>query len=82
MSLNLSSLPRGFSWLRAAYRPSAQEVDTYAQIIADAEGVPAEIETERLYDEAELQLWAWRTVNRQRSVPSHRPRPDPSLFAT
>jgi hypothetical protein len=72
MSLSLSSLPPGFSWLRAAYRPSPQEVETYAQIIADAEGIPVESEAPRLLDEAELQLWAWRTVNRQRGVRSHR----------
>ena len=67
MSLSVSSLPPGFSWLRPAYRPSDQEVDAYAHIIANAEGYPPELCDARLHDEAELQLWIWRTETRQRA---------------
>jgi hypothetical protein len=74
MSLSHSSLPPGFSWLRATYRPSDREVDTFAHLIANAEGYPGEASAERLLDEAELQLWAWRTTIRKR--PS-RPRRNP-----
>jgi len=71
MPLSVSSLPPGFSWLRAAYRPSEKEVDAYAHIIADAEGYPPECAESRLHDEAELQLWIWRTEARKRT-PRHR----------
>jgi len=66
--MSLTSLPSGFSWLRPAYRPSEQEVDAYAHIIANAEGHPGESNALRLYREAELQLWIWRTETRQRAA--------------
>jgi hypothetical protein len=67
MSRSVSSVPPGFSWLRPAYRPSDQEVDAYAHIIANAEGYPAEASAARLHREAELQLWIWRNETRQRA---------------
>lgn len=60
-----SSLPSDFSWLRACDRPTALEVDAYTHIIAHAEGFPPASEARRLREEAELQLWIWRTENRQ-----------------
>jgi hypothetical protein len=66
MSLSLASLPPGFAWLLPAYRPSDQEVDAYAHIIANAEGYPGETSAARLHREAELQLWIWRTETKQR----------------
>ena len=60
MSLSATSLPRGFSWLRGTPRPSADEVDLYTHLIADAEGYTAESPPPRLHDEAELQLWTWQ----------------------
>jgi len=51
-------------------------------MIAHAEGVPSEFEAARLHDEAELQLWAWRTEARQRRGLSQRQPPDSSAFAT
>ena len=68
MSLSVSSLPPGFSWLRPAYRPTDQEIDAYAHVIANAEGYPNGSSSSRLHDEAELQLWIWRTENRQRPL--------------
>jgi hypothetical protein len=65
MSLTASSLPPGFSWLSPTYRPSPQEVETYVQYIADAEGDHAEPQSRRR--EAELQLWIWRSETRQRA---------------
>lgn len=67
MSLSPSSLPPGFTWLRATDRPSDQEVDTYAHYIANAEGYPTDVERSRLLEEAELQLWTWRTEMRKRA---------------
>ncbi len=85
MSLIHSSLPPGFTWLRATYRPSDQEVDTYAHYIANAEGYPTNLEQSRLLEEAELQLWTWRTEMRKRarrprrgSVPAATATPAPS----
>jgi hypothetical protein len=72
MSLSVSSLPRGFSWLRPASRPSPEEVDAYAHIIANAEGYPSEKSAARLLDEAELQLWAARSEKPRRSRAPHR----------
>jgi hypothetical protein len=66
MSLQEAKLPPGFSWLRGVERPSDQEVDTYAHLIANAEGYPPESMAERLHAEAELQLWTWRAENRTR----------------
>lgn len=67
MSLSISSLPPGFSWLRATYRPSEQEVDAYAHLIAHTEGYPSAAAGSRLLDEAELQLWIWRNEMRKRA---------------
>lgn len=67
MSLSLSSLPPDFSWLPAADRPSEREIDTYAHLIANAEGYPPPTSGSRLFDEAELQLWIWRNEKRQRA---------------
>jgi hypothetical protein len=67
MSLSSSSLPSDFSWLRPAYRPSEKEIDTYAHLIANAEGYPQPASGSRLFDEAELQLWIWRNEMRKRS---------------
>lgn len=73
MSLSPSALPPGFAWLRASDRPSDREVDTYAHYIANAEGYPTDVERSRLLEEAELQLWTWRTAMRKRA---RRPRRD------
>lgn len=62
-----SALPPEFSWLRATYRPTDQEVDTYAHLIANAEGYPNDGISSRLLEEAELQLWTWRTEMRKRA---------------
>jgi len=74
MSLMLSTLPAEFSCLRAMYRPTPQEVDVYAQLIADNEGIPTLAESSRLHDEAELQLWVWRSETRQRAATDGRAR--------
>jgi hypothetical protein len=66
MPSRISSLPPGFSWLLPACRPTRKEVDAYAHAIARAEGYPPELE-KRLHNEAELQLWIWRTENRRAS---------------
>ena len=67
MSQIVSSLPSEFSWLRATYRPSDREVDVYAHLIANAEGYPTAASNSHLLEEAELQLWAWRTEMRKRA---------------
>jgi hypothetical protein len=67
MSQSSPSLPPEFSWLRASYRPSEKEVDTYAHLIANAEGYPHPTSGSRLFDEAELQLWIWRNEMRKRA---------------
>jgi len=61
--------PPAFPWLRPAYRPTDAEVDEYAHLIANTEGYPAESNAARLYREAELQLWIWRTENGRPSPP-------------
>jgi hypothetical protein len=66
MPRSVASVPRGFSWLSPLYRPSDEEVDAYAHIIANAEGYPGETNAARLHREAELQLWIWRAENRRR----------------
>ena len=71
MPLSAAALPPAFSWLRPADRPSAQEVDTYAHLIANREGYPSESAGARLLEEAELQLWIWRAEIRKRA-PQHR----------
>ena len=72
MSLSVSALPPGFSWLREDYRPSDQEVDAYAHVIANAEGYPSVTSDTRLHDEAELQLWIWRAENLSRTAKTRR----------
>jgi hypothetical protein len=69
-----SALLPGFSWLRATYRPSAEEVAAYAQVIALAEGQPELASDDHLRQEAELQLWIWRNETRTRSPGAPRPR--------
>lgn len=67
MAISISAPPPGFSWLRATYRPSAEEVAAYAEVIALAEGQPELAADAHLRQEAELQLWIWRTETRRRS---------------
>lgn len=74
MAISISALPPGFSWLRATYRPSAEEVAAYAEVIALAEGQPELAADAHLRQEAELQLWIWRTETRTRSPQATRPR--------
>lgn len=74
MATRISALPPGFSWLRATYRPSAEEVAAYAEVIARAEGQPELAADVQLREEAELQLWIWRTETRTRSPRPTRPR--------
>lgn len=64
MPLSIASLPPEFSWLHPAHRPTDQEIDTYAHMIANVEGYPGEDSAARLHREAELQLWSWRAENR------------------
>lgn len=79
MALSVSSLPSGFSWLRATYRPSAQEIDAYMEVIAKAEGRPWPIDDSHLHDEAELQLWIWRTETKKRAPRSPRREHEPAF---
>jgi hypothetical protein len=62
MPLNAASLPPGFSWLNPDCRPSPAEINAYAHLIASAEGHSPRM-APRLRDEAELQLWIWRSEN-------------------
>lgn len=71
MPLSIAALPPDLSWLHPAYRPSDREIDAYAHIIANTEGYPCEAAAARLRDEAELQLWIWRTENRRRPAGRH-----------
>ena len=64
MALSIASLPPEFSWLQPAHRPTDQEIDAYAHIIANVEGYPGEDSAVRLHREAELQLWIWRSEDR------------------
>ena len=59
------SFPVGFSWLSPAYRPTEDEVKTYAEVIAAKEGAPPTHAIE-FRSEAELQLWVWRSETHQR----------------
>lgn len=68
MPFSASSLPRGFSWLRTAPRPSADDVDAYTQCIAEAEGYAPNETPARLHEEAELQLWTWQAEPREASA--------------
>lgn len=74
MAISNSTLPPGFSWLRATYRPSSEEVAAYAEVIALAEGQPELAADVQLREEAELQLWIWRTETRTRSPRASQPR--------
>jgi hypothetical protein len=66
MVMSSAFLSREHPRLPVSYRPPALEVEIYAHLIAEAEGVDAEPAESRL-QEAELQLWVWRTENRKRS---------------
>lgn len=68
MPFSASSLPSGFSWLRSAPQPSADDVDAYTQCIAQAEGYAPDAMPPRLHDEAELQLWTWQAETREGSA--------------
>ena len=81
MSHSISSLPPEFSWLRATYRPSEKEVDTYAHLIANAEGYPHPSSGSRLFDEAELQLWIWRNEMRKRTGDRRRAQEESDNFS-
>src|SRR5688572_31968167 len=65
MPLSLASLPPDFSWLHPVHRPTDQEIDAYAHMIANVEGYPEAENAARLHREAELQLWIWRSENRK-----------------
>ena len=65
MPLSIASLPPDLAWLHPAHRPTDQEVDAYAHIIANVEGYPEGENTARLHREAELQLWIWCSENRK-----------------
>jgi hypothetical protein len=56
--------------LSPAYRPTRDEIETYAELIAANEGMPPD-HVGDLKREAELQLWVWRTETHQR--PPRRP---------
>lgn len=60
-------LPPEFSWLSPTYRPSRNEIETYAQIITAADGDPPEM-VRNHWREAELQLWIWRNETRQKAT--------------
>lgn len=66
------ALPDGFSWLVESCRPSPQEVENYARVIAATEGAIAR-SPETLRREAELQLWIWRTENQRSAAVRRRP---------
>ncbi len=76
MAISISALPPGYSWLRATYRPTSEEIAAYAEVIALAEGQPDLAHDAHLQDEAELQLWIWRTETRTRSPRPRRMRHD------
>jgi len=80
MAFRTTSHPPGFAWLRATYRPSADEVSAYAQFIATAEGDPGRAGDSRLRNEAELQLWIWRDETRARPQRGRR-RQEPTALA-
>lgn len=65
MHTPILSFPIGFSWLSPTYRPSEEEIETYAAIIAAREGEPPE-HAAQFRREAELQLWVWHNETRQR----------------
>ncbi len=65
MRTPILSFPAGFSWLSPAYRPSPEEIQTYATLIAAREGEPPE-HVDKFKREAELQLWVWHNETRQR----------------
>jgi hypothetical protein len=65
MAISITSLPPDLAWLHPAHRPTDQEVDAYAHMIANIEGYPEDENTARLHREAELQLWIWRSENQK-----------------
>lgn len=67
MSSGSLSVTPDFAWLSRTYRPSPQEVETYAELIAAAEN-PQLKSAETLRHEAELQLWVWHTEMHQRPL--------------
>lgn len=60
MPSNAFTFPLGFSWLSPADRPTDEEIDVYAAMIAAKEGMPRECADE-FRREAELQLWVWHS---------------------
>jgi len=58
-----SMLPADFNLFSPACRPSAQEIETYARLIAEADGEFGPDDERRR--QAELQLWLWRSENRR-----------------
>lgn len=73
MTSAILPFPLGFSWLSAAARPSAREIETYAVLIAENEGLGAE-QAPAFRREAELQLWVWRSETRTRAARRRRVR--------
>lgn len=63
-----STYSRVRSFVAAALRPPADEVDAYARIIAAREGRP--VDECRL--EAELQLWVWHAEHAHTAHPFRR----------
>ena len=59
-------LPPELAWLPKDSRPSPQEVETYAHLIANAEGDRFE-SPEAVLQQAELQLWVWNAEQRRRA---------------
>lgn len=70
-----STYSRVRSFVAAALRPPADEVEAYARIIAEREGRPVD----ECRPEAELQLWVWHAEHahtghpfRRRALPAAR----------
>lgn len=63
-----SAYSRVRTFVAAALRPSPDEVDAYAQLIAEREGCSPE----SIRNEAELQLWVWHAENVPNSTRSGR----------
>lgn len=63
-----STYSRVRSFVAAALRPPADEVEAYARVIAEIEGRSVE----ECRPEAELQLWVWHAEHAQPSRPSRR----------
>jgi hypothetical protein len=73
MSSPVLSFPLGFSRLPPAFQPSAEEIATYATLIAAKEGLGAE-HAHEFRREAELQLWVWRSEKRRQPASRRRGR--------